>query len=160
VAWALATAAACSSATTQPPALGDCVKTGDASCVSGVTGGGGGGPSTGEGGASSSGSSSGGTASCGTVPDLLESATQNVDCVPCIEGTLDGGGSGTNCCQTAGACTGDCVSYASCVQQCAAGDTTCTGNCQNQFPSGIGDYDQYATCVNANCTPSCPTLNL
>lgn len=161
VGWALATAASCSSASTQPPALGDCVKTTDASCASPVTGGGGGGPSSGgEGGTtSSSGSSSGSANACGTVADLLKGQTSNVDCIPCIEGTLDGGGTGTNCCQTAGQCTGDCVTYASCLMTCSAGDTTCIGNCQNNYPAGINDYNQYASCVNANCTPSCPTLN-
>ncbi|HEY1693300.1 MAG TPA: hypothetical protein VGG39_14130 [Polyangiaceae bacterium] len=158
-AWAIAcVVAACTSASTQPPELGNCVKVADAACADPNTGGGGGGPSSGgEGGTTSSSGSSSGAAGCGTVDGLISSVTSNVDCIPCIEGTLDGGGAG--CCQAAGACTGDCVTYASCVQACSAGDTTCIGNCQNQYPTGITNYDQYATCVSQDCTPECPTLN-
>jgi hypothetical protein len=156
IAFAAFGAAACTSASTQPPQLGDCVKTGDASCADPNTGGGGGGPSSGgEGGtASSSGSGSSSGATCGDVSGLV--GTQNLDCAPCIDGTLEGGS--LNCCQAATACGNDCQTLLTCITPCASGDTTCVGTCENNTPAGVGAYNDFAACLSQNCTPECPTL--
>lgn len=146
---ALGTAAACSSASSMPPELGNCVKVGDASCSPPVTGGGSAsGPGGSDSGTSETGvESEGGT--CGAAPTML--GTSNTQCVPCIEGS---GG----CCQAAADCTGNCLTLLSCMLDCGTGNTTCQNNCeQGATSSVIGAYIDFAACVGSTCA-GCPTL--
>lgn len=133
-----------------PPALGDCVKTGDASCSTPVTGGGGGsGPGGGDSGVSDSGVLVDGS-TCGVAES--EIGVTNTTCIPCIE---------TSCCGADTACSGQpaCLALLQCMVACAPSDPTCPGSCENQNPTGITAYNDFASCLSSSCTaPECPTL--
>lgn len=145
----------CSSNSARPAELGNCVVVGDAACTTPDPGGGGGaGP--GDGGSSSdTGTGVEGASGCGTAQELL--ASQNTSCVPCVEGTS---GTGNGCCGADMACSAvaACTNLLSCMLACAATDTTCQNTCENNNPTGVNDYNEFAACLATNCSPQCPTL--
>ena len=147
-------AAACSSETARPPELGDCVKTGDASC-GGLGGSSGGGAGPTEGGTGESGTISDAAGACGTAQTLLP--TMNTACIPCIEGTS---GTGSSCCEADLACSGvgACTQLLQCMVACASGDVTCANTCESMQPTGVTAYNDFAQCLASQCSPECPTL--
>lgn len=130
--------AACSSSSSRPGALGNCVAGPDASCSPyGSGSGGGSGPTDGGGGTPDTGSVSSDSGSCGTA--LLN--TQNLQCQPCVV---------ASCCQADLQCTGQCLS----LVQCSGGINTC----EAQYPAGITAYNDLADCLTQSCPTQCPTL--
>jgi hypothetical protein len=150
-AWA--TAVACSSKVpSHPPAIGDCIAANDAGCdLAGGAAGGGVFPG-GRDASAVEGSVAGFDAgSCGIAATLI--ATANVNCVPCVEMEA-------NCCLADQACSihSDCIALLECAEMCAAGDPTCLGLCENQYPGAVTPYEDFAACITRNCTRECPTL--
>jgi hypothetical protein len=41
----------------------------------------------------------------------------------------------------------DCVEFATCIQNCTAGDTACYSDCESFYPAGIPPFDTYVSCV-------------
>lgn len=146
----------CSSNSARPPALGDCVKVGDAACTTPDPGGGGGSGPGGGGDSGGTGDSGGSVTGCGTAQSLL--ASQNTTCVPCIEGTGEAGAS--DCCMADSVCSSQsaCLGLLQCMVGCAATDTTCQNTCENNNPNGVQAYDDFAVCLSTVCSPECPTL--
>ena len=157
-AWALLVGQAvvsCSSNGARPAELGDCVKTGDASCpVPDPGGGGGGGPGGGDSGAV--GDTGVVPSGCGTAQNLL--AAQNTSCAPCVDGTNEAGSD--NCCGADTACSAQsaCLELLQCMVGCSSTDVTCQNTCENTNPNGVTAYNEFASCLAQNCTPECPTL--
>lgn len=159
VASAVLAPLACNPTENLPPPLGNCTPTGDASCqapAAGVSGGGGpsGGAAGGEAGAD--GATGGGPFSdaaagvCGQADGLVTAS--NVDCSPCVT---------NNCCMADQACSAsaDCMALLQCiVHVCASGNPTCIGSCENAHPAGVTAYQDFASCLQMQCSPQCPTL--
>lgn len=137
-------AIACSPSSSHPPALNGCTNhDGAANCTGGSGGGG-----------ASSGSSGGGgndatagdasAANCGANTSSGSLATSNQQCAPCIT---------ASCCQAGTACaeSGACTALLSC-------NATNINACESQYPSGVTAYNDFASCLQANCSPECPTL--
>lgn len=133
--------AACSSSSSRPGALGNCVAGPDASCspYGGSSGGGGSGPTDGGGSTPDSGGVASDSGSCGTAGQLLN--TLNLQCQPCVA---------ASCCQADLQCTGQCLS----LVQCSGGINTC----EAQYPAGITAYNDLADCLTQSCPTQCPTL--
>jgi hypothetical protein len=86
----------------------------------------------------------------------------------CQSGQCTGGGTTTDCttCEQSaqtGTCLsetttceddGQCSSYATCAQGCAAGNTTCLSTCESEYPTGYSDFLSYKDCV---CFTACPS---
>ena len=144
----VALGAACSSSSSQPPELGDCHPTGDASC-SGGTVGGGGGPGSGDGAVDSGGAEGG--SSCAAAEAAL--SAQSPNCGPCVE---------SSCCGSGAACedlpgTTGCLTLVQCMIGCS-GDGACQEQC-SLAASGAAStaYQDYSSCLAGQC-PACPTL--
>jgi hypothetical protein len=41
----------------------------------------------------------------------------------------------------------NCFDFATCISNCASGDTVCTSNCESSYPTGVPIFDTYASCV-------------
>jgi hypothetical protein len=94
---------------------------------------------------------------CGQAGALV--VTANPQCVPCIEG-IDGGPLRTpGCCLVDQACSRNaaCVALLQCTQACAIGDLACVGVCENELPTAVTFFNDFAMCVNSNC-PMCPVI--
>jgi hypothetical protein len=142
---------ACSSNSARPPELGDCVKTTDAACPTPDPGlGSGVGP--GDGGTSDTGTVDEGVSGCGTAQNAI--VTQNLSCVPCIEGT---DGTSIGCCGADLACSAqtDCITLLECMVGCSG--VGCA-TCENNAPAGVQAYNDLAQCISQNCSPQCPAL--
>jgi hypothetical protein len=154
LAAAVAAPACSSKEPVHPPELGNCIAAPDASC--GTIAGSSGGPSH-PGGDGSANMDTGilDSGTCGNAATLI--STTNVDCLPCIEGA--DGGQGL-CCLVAFACseTSGCTNLLACAEACAANDTTCVDNCENQWQKAVGAYNDFAACIARWCTPECPAL--
>lgn len=151
--WLAVVVLACSQNTERPPELGDCVKVGDASCPTPVSGSGGGsGPTGGDSGASDVFTTSDTSTACGTAQDYF---TTNTSCAPCIEGV-----SGAGCCGADLACSGQtaCLALLQCMLACPSTNVTCADTCETDNPSGVAAYNDFASCLLQNCSPQCPTL--
>jgi hypothetical protein len=153
-AWT-ASPACISKAPAHPPESGDCVETRDAECTDpggpAVGGPEPGGVADGEAPDADAGSADlVDGASCGAASTLI--VTANMACLLCIES--QGG-----CCIVDQACSdSDCLDLMACTEACAAGDQTCIGNCENQWPDAVTTYDDFASCLRLNCSSSCPRL--
>jgi hypothetical protein len=133
--------AACSSSSSQPAVLGDCVGTADAACSPSMSGGGGGGH--GDGGGTTSEDGGGEIAdaeSCGTAGSVLNAA--NSQCQVCLS---------TSCCLAAASCTGQCLSLITCP-------TGAIASCEATYPQGITAYNDLGSCIAQSCSTQCPTL--
>jgi hypothetical protein len=102
------------------------------------------GSGTGTGGTGGSGGSGGGSG--GTCPAVSDSTTT---CGMCVS---------SSCCTEFSACVNDssCNSLLSCLDSCAASDTTCRNNCGSTYPSGITPYNTAVNCVSSYCPSACP----
>jgi hypothetical protein len=149
-----AAASGCQGPTPQPAELGNCTPIKDASCSSGNVGGGGSGGSA-DGGDSGddSGSSGGADASCGAAGQALN--TSNPNCATCIA---------ASCCTSDTLCSANSAALAivtcvetNCSPQQQQPDPVCVGNCENAQQTGVNDYNDFGSCLAANC-PACPAL--
>lgn len=115
-------------------------------CAQGTTstgGGGAGGEDTWGSPASGSSSSSSSSGSGGpTTCDM--NSVDCPECIACSRGTADGlcGKQYNDCLANM-----ECVNFASCISECADGDTACTSTCEGLHPTGIPIFDVYASCV-------------
>lgn len=90
----------------------------------------------------------------------------------CVSGQCSTGNTTGDCttCETTadtGTCAGDystcsadanCTGYGSCAAGCAAGDTTCLGTCESEYPTGYPEYASYKACIcQTACTSQCVT---
>jgi hypothetical protein len=152
---------ACSNNTiAQPPELGDCYATADASCKL---------ASAGPGGASLSHSAvdagldtgldavtvtaDGG--SCGQADLLISASTQNLACLPCIVGAPPSG-----CCPSDTDCSNDpgCRAIVQCALSCN-GSTACVGMCEALSTQlSVVNYNALGSCLGRYCSPQCPSL--
>ncbi len=146
-------AVACSSSSSRPGELGNCVPVLDGGCNPQVIGGGRGGPA--DGGGVDTGLEDVAAGGCGTAQDIVASVTQNPACTPCIVQDQPNG-----CCAADLACSSEseCLNLLSCIVACNAGDSICIGSCQNQHPTGVTAYDDFAGCLSTVCSPECPSL--
>jgi hypothetical protein len=159
---------ACSNKIVEPPPLGDCIPTGDASCKSAANvGGGGGSLSHGDAGAQlDAGTQSDGftgtsdAGSCGEADVLIASGTQNVSCLPCIVGAPAAGA--LNCCMADAACSNDagCLAIVQCALQQCSGNAACVGStCEGlSSPQSVQSYNAFGGCLARYCSPQCPSL--
>jgi hypothetical protein len=147
---------ACSSKTNpSTDTLGDCVRTGDASCTLSPPGGG---SSAGnpdgatDAGAGSDGEPAFDAGLCGTADTLL--VTANAACIQCIQTSLCCN-SDLNCTQTAG-----CTALLQCVESCSQpGSSTCLAACpSNGVTPAMSAYLSFAQCLQQQCSASCPVL--
>ena len=74
-----------------------------------------------------------------------------LDCTTCSQNAASG-----VCSSAASACTNntDCNAFATCLNGCASGDTTCENNCQTAHAAGASVYSNYVNCI---CSTACPT---
>ena len=96
------------------------------------------------------GNQGGGDASCGAAGQTLN--TSNPNCAPCIA---------ASCCSSDTLCSNNaaCLAIVSCTQTtCMPNDTICVGNCENSQQGGVSDYNDFGSCLAANCNPQCPAL--
>ena len=144
--------AACSANETPRPAqLGDCVPAHDARCPDPlVSGGSGSGPGAGDASPGDGGAIFDADAgACGIGAILV--TTSNTTCGPCLTGL---------CCMANQQCSANasCVGLVECLALCAAGDLACITTCYGQQPAGVSGYNDFAQCVQQNCSPECPSL--
>lgn len=117
-------------------------------CATGTTapkGGGDGGDDTWGGSvASSSSSNSSSSSSSGGATKCDASASDCTTCRDCSRAMPDGlcVTEYDNCNNSA-----ECVDFATCINNCADGDTVCYDDCGSFFPSGKTTFDLYASCV-------------
>ena len=126
VAWIVV--AACSNVGDRPPADGDCVATEAGRCSSPVVGIG-------------VGVGVGTSADGGTTCEVDGGSAQ---CDQCIA---------TSCCTEITTCESDtpCANLLSCEDGCNA-SVSCLTDCQNEFPTGVGDLQAIVTCETTRCT--------
>lgn len=72
----------------------------------------------------------------------------SAECATCIE---------QSCCALGTACGLDpaCTALEMCTILCA-GDAACASGCEAQFPAGATAYADFAACVSASCSATCP----
>lgn len=99
------------------------------------------------------------TVICGSgqacVSGQCTTGSGTTDCTTC-ETTADS----STCASSYDACTADanCTSYGTCAAACAAGDTTCLGNCETEYPTGSSEFASYKVCIcETACTSQCST---
>jgi hypothetical protein len=161
-------AGACSEATPQPPALGDCTLQHDASCRM-FAGGGGGGSTKGqpESGADVDAADLGepvdATTACGQQADRAL-AQQTPACAACVGAGQDAGS--MSCCTDELACSqdpsGGCVAILGCAILCAAGASCSIQSCGGALYSAASVvlYNTLAQCMASVCgSPLCPMLS-
>lgn len=121
---------ACAQGTTQPNGGGD-----------GEGGDSWGGPGSSS---SASGSSSSGAGGAPVATTCDMKSADCTACASCSRGTADG-----LCVSQYDACLADfdCVDFATCLQNCASGDTVCYSDCESFYPAGIPPFDTYVLCV-------------
>jgi hypothetical protein len=126
-------AAACQSASDQPPPYGNCTPPPDGGkCTSPVTGG-----------ASSGGGDDGSTASCTVTGG-------SVACNQCAE---------SGCCTEISTCEGDatCANLLGCEDACTANgaSASCSAACTDQYPTAVSQLQQITSCISSRCTAAC-----
>jgi hypothetical protein len=144
---------ACSTNINEPPQLGDCLGSGDASCkLPDQTGGGGPGGGHSEAGEVDSGIAS--QSACGEVSLLLSPA-----CLACL-GANEAGSNA--CCSSEMACSDDpgCTALVRCALPCSGNNASdCVGNCE-QMPTAtaesVQDYNDFGSCIASQVCPACP----
>ncbi len=156
---------ACTDATPQPPPLGGCTATGDASCKEAISGGGGGGSSRPGDGSSTepdsseeldSGSPVEGTDATFSADLML---AQYPGCGSCVTAGQDAGS--VSCLAQDMACSNDtgCLTILSCAVGCAAGGSCLAQSCAGiSLPASVTLYNDLVLCMGQACAAICPML--
>jgi hypothetical protein len=152
-------ASACSNTIEEPPQLGDCLPTGDASCrLSGVPSGSPG-AIHGDGGATPGLDGDGGSCGAAAADQMVSSNTQNPGCIPCIVGASEAGA--CDFCASDSACSNDpgCLAILQCALMMCHGDAACVGiTCEGLSTSqSVQNYNAFGGCLGQTC-PQCPQL--
>ena len=114
-----------------------------------------------DGGGSSNSSSSGGTTDAGKKDGATSSSSSSsgstATCTGVDTSTACGACTASSCCSQVTQCKADsnCTSLVSCLQNCAAGDTTCQNSCQTEFPSGVTNFNAFSSCLSNSCSSQC-----
>jgi hypothetical protein len=165
IGFATLASGACTDATPQPPPLGGCTATGDASCKEAIAGGGGGGSSRQGDGSTTEPDSSEALDSGPPVEgtDATFSAdlmlAQYPGCESCVTAGQDAGS--LSCLAQDMACSNDvgCLTILSCAVGCATGSSCLAQSCAGiSLPASVTLYNDLVVCMGQACAAICPML--